>query len=186
MPTIPSDLLLALTCPLTRNIMCDPVVADDGETYERDAIEAWITAHGRSPLTNISIPDPSFRSNRVVQRLVRARYPDAEALRERNSIRWFDALPNEILLEIFLVLSFRDLVACTQVSRRFFYLGRDYSLWDKQLKIYFGKKVMKECQENEKDSFSVFASLWAQQRKHKVESFSVELVPSQRKRLLRR
>jgi hypothetical protein len=31
-----------LSCPISLKLMTDPVVADDGHTYQRDAIEAWI------------------------------------------------------------------------------------------------------------------------------------------------
>ena len=37
--------------------LCDPVVAADGVTYERGAIEAWLSARGTSPLTNESLED---------------------------------------------------------------------------------------------------------------------------------
>ncbi len=32
--------------------MEDPVVAGDGYTYERSAIEAWLGKHGTSPMTH--------------------------------------------------------------------------------------------------------------------------------------
>jgi hypothetical protein len=35
-------LLMALTCPLSRQIMIDPVVAEDGFSYERRAITAYV------------------------------------------------------------------------------------------------------------------------------------------------
>ena len=41
-----------LTCPITGEILKDPVVATDGHTYERAAIERWLTDHQTSPLTN--------------------------------------------------------------------------------------------------------------------------------------
>lgn len=31
-----------LSCPISLKLMTDPVVADDGHTYQRHAIEAWI------------------------------------------------------------------------------------------------------------------------------------------------
>jgi hypothetical protein len=34
------------------NLMADPVVASDGITYERDAIEQWMAGHDVSPITN--------------------------------------------------------------------------------------------------------------------------------------
>ena len=49
-------------------LMADPVVASDGITYERHAIELWMTTHDVSPLTNqpfdhqFLIPNMSMRS----------------------------------------------------------------------------------------------------------------------------
>lgn len=39
-------------CPVTLDIMEDPVKADDNYTYERDAITSWMAEHSnRSPMT---------------------------------------------------------------------------------------------------------------------------------------
>jgi hypothetical protein len=40
-----------LTCPITMVVMREPVVADDGHTYERSAIAEWVKMKGTSPLT---------------------------------------------------------------------------------------------------------------------------------------
>ena len=42
----------AMTCPITQEIMEDPVECADGTTYERKAIQAWLKNHDTSPLTN--------------------------------------------------------------------------------------------------------------------------------------
>lgn len=39
-------------CPITRDLMTDPVICSDGHTYERQAIEEWLKASSRSPKTN--------------------------------------------------------------------------------------------------------------------------------------
>lgn len=44
--TIPEDLL----CPITKVIMIDPVIAADGNTYERSAIEEWLRSNKTSPV----------------------------------------------------------------------------------------------------------------------------------------
>ena len=50
-------------CPITVEIMTDPVIADDGHTYEKSAITAWLaTRSNRSPMTNAALS-----SNRLVQ-----------------------------------------------------------------------------------------------------------------------
>ena len=42
-----------LMCPITCELMVDPVFTADGQTYERSAIEAWFNARNRtSPATN--------------------------------------------------------------------------------------------------------------------------------------
>jgi len=37
---------------ITRECMRDPVIALDGQTYERSAIERWITGHNTSHNSN--------------------------------------------------------------------------------------------------------------------------------------
>jgi hypothetical protein len=43
-------------CPITNEVMEDPVVAADGHTYEREAIETWFRRRNTSPMTNQVIP----------------------------------------------------------------------------------------------------------------------------------
>src|SRR3989338_7989423 len=38
-------------CPITCKVMVDPVVCADGHTYERAAIEKWLSSNGTSPIT---------------------------------------------------------------------------------------------------------------------------------------
>jgi hypothetical protein len=42
-------------CPITMELMKDPVMASDGHVYERSAIEEWFQQHDTSPLTNLKI-----------------------------------------------------------------------------------------------------------------------------------
>lgn len=39
-------------CPITYQRITDPVVAADGQTYEREAITQWMQQSDRSPFTN--------------------------------------------------------------------------------------------------------------------------------------
>ena len=39
-------------CCISYKIMVDPVIAEDGNSYEREEIERWFREHHRSPLTN--------------------------------------------------------------------------------------------------------------------------------------
>ncbi|EKX45487.1 hypothetical protein GUITHDRAFT_53147, partial [Guillardia theta CCMP2712] len=44
----PADFL----CPISMEVMKDPVIAMDGHSYERQNIERWLEDHNTSPLTN--------------------------------------------------------------------------------------------------------------------------------------
>lgn len=48
----------SFNCPVTMELMEDPVVCADGHTYERSAIEAWLHVHGSnstSPVTGLPL-----------------------------------------------------------------------------------------------------------------------------------
>ena len=52
-------ILEALVCPITRVQFVDPVIAGDGHTYEREAIEMWLSSgHATSPMTGLPLPKP--------------------------------------------------------------------------------------------------------------------------------
>jgi len=46
---------IELICPITKNIMYEPVIADDNITYEKKAIEQWIKINSISPITRQKI-----------------------------------------------------------------------------------------------------------------------------------
>jgi hypothetical protein len=45
----------------------DPVIAADGHSYERSAIEAWLQHHNTSPLTNLPLPHKHLVPNRAIK-----------------------------------------------------------------------------------------------------------------------
>jgi len=49
------SLLSVVSCPITHCLVVDPVVAEDGHTYEREAITRWLRDKGKSPMTNQTI-----------------------------------------------------------------------------------------------------------------------------------
>lgn len=49
---VPNDWL----CPITLSIMRDPVIAQDGHSYERSAITEWFLNNNTSPKTNLRLP----------------------------------------------------------------------------------------------------------------------------------
>lgn len=52
-------------CPITHEIMTDPVVASDGNSYQRSALVEWIeTRRKTSPVTNVDLEPFTFVENR--------------------------------------------------------------------------------------------------------------------------
>uniref|UniRef100_A0A8B9PWF4 WD repeat, SAM and U-box domain-containing protein 1 n=1 Tax=Apteryx owenii TaxID=8824 RepID=A0A8B9PWF4_APTOW len=61
---IPDEFL----CPITRELMKDPVIAADGYSYEKDAMENWINNKRRSsPMTNLPLPSLLLTPNRTLK-----------------------------------------------------------------------------------------------------------------------
>ena len=60
-----------IVCPITHDIMLNPVVAADGHTYERAQIEAWLRTHDRSPLTNAVLAHKHLTTNEIARRMVK-------------------------------------------------------------------------------------------------------------------
>jgi hypothetical protein len=50
------DVPMEFVCPITSEIMSDPVLCSDGFNYERNAIETWFSRDKHtSPMTNLEI-----------------------------------------------------------------------------------------------------------------------------------
>jgi len=60
---IPEDFI----CPVTQDIMTDPVIAQDGHTYERKNITEWVSKHGTSPITREQLSKDVIIPNRVLK-----------------------------------------------------------------------------------------------------------------------
>lgn len=55
-------------CPITRELMKDPVIASDGYSYEKEAMENWISKKKRtSPMTNLVLPSVVLTPNRTLK-----------------------------------------------------------------------------------------------------------------------
>ena len=58
--------IAAHQCCITYQTMSDPVIDNDGHTYEREAIEQWVRIHGTSPITRRPMSVDELRPNRAV------------------------------------------------------------------------------------------------------------------------
>lgn len=57
----------AFVCPITFEIMTDPVFCSDGHTYERAAIESWLQNHESSPTTNADLANKTLVANHTLR-----------------------------------------------------------------------------------------------------------------------
>jgi hypothetical protein len=59
-------------CPITMDIMTDPVAAADGHSYERSVIEDWLKNHTTSPITNVELEHKILFPNHALK----GQFPD--------------------------------------------------------------------------------------------------------------
>eukprot|EP01047_Picozoa_sp_COSAG01_P096564 COSAG01_NODE_27044_length_696_cov_0.993300_1_plen_207_part_01 len=57
----------AFLCPISHEIMADPVCAADGHSYERTAIETWFRTKQTSPMTNDAMASTVLTPNRLLK-----------------------------------------------------------------------------------------------------------------------
>lgn len=68
----------AYLCPVSQQLMCDPVVAADGHTYERSAIESWFRVRAAddepptSPATGAVLPSAALLPNYALRIAIEA------------------------------------------------------------------------------------------------------------------
>ncbi|KAK9823909.1 hypothetical protein WJX72_006303 [[Myrmecia] bisecta] len=63
-------MLESLCCSITQALPVDPVIAADGYTYERFAIEAWLRRHSTSPMLNTELPHCNLMPNMSAKALI--------------------------------------------------------------------------------------------------------------------
>ena len=59
-------------CNFLQTEMTEPVIAADGHTYERAAIEAWFTSHCTSPITHQQLNHTRLVPNYAVKQMIAA------------------------------------------------------------------------------------------------------------------
>ena len=94
------DLAVQFVCPITQDVMADPVVCADGQTYEHLAIQRWF-AQGRntSPATNLPLANTMSFPCIVLRNVIHAAAPEARArfTELRETTRLVRSWPSAIL-----------------------------------------------------------------------------------------
>uniref|UniRef100_A0A4W2GGM3 WD repeat, SAM and U-box domain-containing protein 1 n=1 Tax=Bos indicus x Bos taurus TaxID=30522 RepID=A0A4W2GGM3_BOBOX len=66
--TLSSEIPDEFICPITRELMKDPIIASDGYSYEKEAMENWISKKKRtSPMTNLVLSSVILTPNRTLK-----------------------------------------------------------------------------------------------------------------------
>eukprot|EP01045_Picozoa_sp_COSAG04_P020055 COSAG04_NODE_2012_length_5004_cov_3.098063_2_plen_209_part_00 len=88
-------------CPITADLMRDPVMDPEGNSYERSAVEDWLSRSPTSPVTRAPLAAHQLAPNRALKSLIEAALaapqpsaPTSSALRthaQPESQRWRDA-----------------------------------------------------------------------------------------------
>lgn len=80
MPPPPPESFL---CPLTQDIMTDPVISPEGHSFERSAIESWLVTNAISPITRQPLRQadlsPNFALRHAIEEWVTTHQPAPEA-----------------------------------------------------------------------------------------------------------
>ena len=71
-PAVDVEPLEDYQCPITTEIMIDPVVTTDGFTYERAAITQWFTASNMSPTTGEPLASTLLTPNLTARAAIRS------------------------------------------------------------------------------------------------------------------
>ena len=67
-------------CPISQELMEDPVATSDGHTYERREIFRWLCTHNTSPLTGATLPNKALTPAIALRQLIAAFAADNPAL----------------------------------------------------------------------------------------------------------
>eukprot|EP01122_Echinamoeba_exundans_P011372 TRINITY_DN4501_c0_g1_i1.p1 TRINITY_DN4501_c0_g1~~TRINITY_DN4501_c0_g1_i1.p1 ORF type:complete len:120 (+),score=23.31 TRINITY_DN4501_c0_g1_i1:374-733(+) len=63
---IPSEFI----CPISQEIMMDPVLLTSGNCYDRSSIEQWLRTKNTDPLTNMPLQSKTLIPNRPLRGLI--------------------------------------------------------------------------------------------------------------------
>ncbi|CAF0856039.1 unnamed protein product [Didymodactylos carnosus] len=66
------DMLQAITDPISKKILQDPVLASDGYTYERKNILKWFEKSKNSPVNGTELKDFELKPNKIIEQMIKA------------------------------------------------------------------------------------------------------------------
>lgn len=89
-------------CPITQELLREPVVAFDGHTYEKSSIEKWIKSRSISPMTGEEMKDKNLLPNLNLKKLIKDLINEGGAglyMKDMmDQSRLFDVTPEKVLM----------------------------------------------------------------------------------------
>ena len=67
-----------LYCPISQEIMTDPVICSDGTTYQREHIQRWLSDHNTSPLTGLPLDSLHLTPNLILRTIISDEFPSLQ------------------------------------------------------------------------------------------------------------
>lgn len=79
-------------CPITRDLMMEPVVSPDGYTFDREAIESWIKHENETcPVSRMPLKQSQLRRNLALQECIQAEVSRPYNVAHEDVKRWKDS-----------------------------------------------------------------------------------------------
>jgi len=109
------DLKESITCPITRELFYEPVVAEDGHTYEKNALESWFETQNTSPMSRIVISKNVYlnRFAKNVVSILCQKYPEWKEEVYRPPLKSYDEYKHEVHDHIFR----KQYIKCLQYTK---------------------------------------------------------------------
>lgn len=77
-------------CPISKELLVDPVVAGDGHTYERACIQQWLKTSTKSPKTNLPLPTTALTTCELTRQAIAALI-EADVVDDEMAATWLFA-----------------------------------------------------------------------------------------------
>ena len=118
-----------ISCPITGRVMSSAVLALDGHTYERQAIESWFATHGTiSPVSGRRLDSKLLVPNHTVRSIIKLAGLGgglSSVATEALAVQ----VPTDVLDFVFLSINGRELAMCSMVCSKWQRAADEDSNW---------------------------------------------------------
>jgi len=125
-----SGLDVLICCPITQRVMSSAVLALDGHTYERQAIEAWFATHGTmSPVSGRRLDSKLLVPNHTIRSIIKMAGLSTGGLAHVAHEALAVQVPVDILDFVFIHTNGKQLAMCTMVCKKWQEGANDDANW---------------------------------------------------------